>query len=446
MREPSTCDVVVIGGGLAGLTAAAFLARAGRSVTVLERSSHLGGRATTQAEDGFSFNLGPHALYRVGAAARILGELGVSYTAGRLRPAPYTLDAWAATSFAGGPLTLLSTVPDSLRAGLEVAVRADPEALRLTPVRDWLEVALPDERERAALAAYIRVTTYADEPDRQSAGAVVRQMTLASDGGVLYLDGGWQTLVAGLGRAAEEAGARVVTGRRAVRVAREKAHWRVEQADGRVERAETTIVATDPRTAVVLIEAGGATPLSAWAKTAIPLKVACLTVGLSRLPRPDACFDLGVNRPLYLSVHSAFAHLAPEDGATIHVMKYLRSGIRTDPRADQRELEALLDLTQPGWREVLVQRQLLPSMTVSNALVTAAAGGESGRPAPAVPGLPGLYVVGDWVGPDGMLADAAMASARRAAALAGGERPGPVARSEVAGAARSWRRSEPGQA
>jgi phytoene dehydrogenase-like protein len=40
-----------------------------------------------------------------------------------------------------------------------------------------------------------------------------------------------------------------------------------------------------------------------------------------------------------------------------------------------------------------------------------------------VPGADGLYVVGDWVGPDGMLADASLASAKRAAALIA-QRPG----------------------
>jgi phytoene dehydrogenase-like protein len=43
---------VVIGGGLAGLTAANALAGPGRQVTLLEQSSHLGGRARTQQENG----------------------------------------------------------------------------------------------------------------------------------------------------------------------------------------------------------------------------------------------------------------------------------------------------------------------------------------------------------------------------------------------------------
>ncbi|MCB0018616.1 MAG: FAD-dependent oxidoreductase, partial [Anaerolineales bacterium] len=61
-------DVVVIGGGLAGLTAALALGQAGRQVILLEKAAALGGRAASQQKEGYTFNLGPHALYRSGAA------------------------------------------------------------------------------------------------------------------------------------------------------------------------------------------------------------------------------------------------------------------------------------------------------------------------------------------------------------------------------------------
>lgn len=55
-------DVVVIGAGAAGLTAGSLLAREGRSVCVLERSPHLGGRALAVEDEGFRLNLGGHLI------------------------------------------------------------------------------------------------------------------------------------------------------------------------------------------------------------------------------------------------------------------------------------------------------------------------------------------------------------------------------------------------
>ena len=49
-------DVVIIGAGLSGLTTAILLAHAGRSVSIFEQSSKVGGRARTENGDGFYFN------------------------------------------------------------------------------------------------------------------------------------------------------------------------------------------------------------------------------------------------------------------------------------------------------------------------------------------------------------------------------------------------------
>jgi phytoene desaturase len=54
--------VVVVGAGLAGLSAAMRLAGAGRQVTVLERDSEPGGRAGVLRRDGYTFDTGPTVL------------------------------------------------------------------------------------------------------------------------------------------------------------------------------------------------------------------------------------------------------------------------------------------------------------------------------------------------------------------------------------------------
>jgi hypothetical protein len=63
-------------------------------------------------------------------------------------------------------------------------------------------------------------------------------------------------------------------------------------------------------------------------------------------------------------------------------------------------------------------RVFLPRIEAVGALPTAASGGFAGRPGVEVPHLAGLYLAGDWVGPEGFLADASLASAREAARLA----------------------------
>ena len=70
-------DLLAVGGGLAGLSVTALVAQSGRSVTVFEQASEVGGRAATQVRHGISFNLGPHALYFSGHAYTLLRELGV---------------------------------------------------------------------------------------------------------------------------------------------------------------------------------------------------------------------------------------------------------------------------------------------------------------------------------------------------------------------------------
>lgn len=52
-------EVVVIGSGFAGLSAACFLAKAGYSVRVLEKHATPGGRCRVLVQDGFRFDMGP---------------------------------------------------------------------------------------------------------------------------------------------------------------------------------------------------------------------------------------------------------------------------------------------------------------------------------------------------------------------------------------------------
>jgi len=420
-HSPSNTDIIVVGGGLSGLAAATYAARSGRRVTLFEKASESGGRAITKQRDGFCLNLGAHALYYRTEAGEVLRELGVPYR-GKEPPPLFALADDTLQLLPQSPLALLRTTLFDAPAKLELlgvlasALRADLLALEKVSVSEWLKWHARHPQVRAFLLMLARVTTYTNAPELQSAALLVEMVRKVPK--VLYLDGGWQTLVHGLCHVAQHTGVRIVTSSRVVAIEHEERVRGVRLATGDFYPAEAVIVATDPAEASALVNGGEHSALSRWAREALPSHVACLDVVLRRLPEPRHKGALGIDRPLYVVVHSASAKLAPEGGAVIHSIRYLEPGEQADSKAVEHELEALLDLIQPGWRREIIERQFLPHMHATNAIVQAHLGGLPGRPGPEVPGIRNLFVAGDWVGKAGQLTAAGLASARLAGRLA----------------------------
>ncbi|MGH2639982.1 MAG: FAD-dependent oxidoreductase [Rhabdochlamydiaceae bacterium] len=60
-QVPTEFDVIVIGGGICGLTAAAYLAKSGLKTVVIERRDQLGTHETTEEWSYPGFRTSPHA-------------------------------------------------------------------------------------------------------------------------------------------------------------------------------------------------------------------------------------------------------------------------------------------------------------------------------------------------------------------------------------------------
>lgn len=250
----------------------------------------------------------------------------------------------------------------------------------------------------AIVRTVAHVASYADDLGVISADAVLAQLRLAFGHGVRYLDGGWQVLVDGLVDVATAAGAEVRTDGAVASVGGDGDGPRVVLHDGTTLVAGAVVLAVGGPDATAALLAGP----PGWGELGPPSTVACLDLGLRR--PPDRRVVFGIDEPMYLSTHGPPADLAPSGRAVVHVMRY---GARS-ASADRSALGGLARTAGVRDDDVIEQR-VLARMVTSHA-VPVPGRGLAGRPGVDSAGARGVYVAGDWVGPDGLLADAALAS------------------------------------
>ncbi|GAA0482431.1 NAD(P)/FAD-dependent oxidoreductase [Streptomyces olivaceiscleroticus] len=261
MPERTSYDVIIVGGGHNGLVAAAYLARAGRSVLVLERLDHTGGAAvSTRAFAGIDARLSRYSYLVSLLPPKIVQDLGLRFAV-RKR----TVSSYTPTDRDGRPTGLLvGGGPARTRAAFEaltgsdreyeawerfygttarVAARVFPTLTEPLPTRAELRARIDDEDAWQALferpIGETIEKTFADDLVRGvvltdgliGTFAAAHDETLRQNRCFLYhvIGGGtgdWDVPLGGMGaltdalaRAARQAGAEIATGHEVTRLA-----------------------------------------------------------------------------------------------------------------------------------------------------------------------------------------------------------------------------------
>ncbi|MFI2213362.1 hydroxysqualene dehydroxylase HpnE [Streptomyces sp. NPDC020141] len=282
-----TRRAVVVGGGLAGVTAALQLAGAGVAVTLLESRPRLGGLAFSFQRGELTVDNGQHVYLRCCTAYRwFLERIGGTALApvqdrldvpvldvgrarprlGRLRRTALPVPLHLAASLAGYPHLSLAERASVGRAALALG-RLDPAdpALDGIDFATWLGRHGQSPRTIEALWDLVGVATLnATAPDTSMGlAAMVFKTGLLSDPGAA--DIGWARVPLGelhdtlARKALETAGVRVETAVRVRGLARDPEAdgrgWRVE-TDGETLTADTVVLAVAQREAHALLPEG----------------------------------------------------------------------------------------------------------------------------------------------------------------------------------------------
>lgn len=277
--EAADHDVVIIGGGHNGLTAAAYLARAGRRVLLLERDDHLGGAAVSaQAFDGVDARLSRYSYLVSLLPQRIIDDLGLEIRLVRRRFSSYTPDprdpsrgllvdadaspeasvaafarvdaeadaaAWSAFSADTARLAerLFPTLTEPLPTRDEArALVADDEAWSAfveRPLGEVVDARFTSDLVRGVVATdgLIGTFTELDDPSLDANRCFLYHVIGGGTGDWDVPVGGMGAVTGELARAARDAGAELVTGAEVVSVDPD-GRVRYRRADDRADAAD----------------------------------------------------------------------------------------------------------------------------------------------------------------------------------------------------------------
>ncbi|SDZ09262.1 phytoene desaturase [Amycolatopsis xylanica] len=284
-----TDHVVVIGAGLAGLSAALHLLGSGRKVTLLERDERPGGRAGRREENGYSIDTGASVLTMpelLEDAFAAVGEKSVPLT--RLDPA-------YRAHFADGSTISVHTDAEAMET--EIRAKAGPrEADGYRRLRAWLtelyaaqkdhfiggnfdsplDLMRPELAKLAALGGFGRLgpqvgrflsddrvkrlfsfqSLYAGLDPMRAIGAYGVISYMDTVGGVYYPLGGMGRIAEAMTEAAERAGAEVRLGTEAAWLERVSSRVRAVRTRGgeRIE-CDAVVLATELSTSYRLLGA-----------------------------------------------------------------------------------------------------------------------------------------------------------------------------------------------
>ncbi|AST94322.1 phytoene dehydrogenase [Sutcliffiella cohnii] len=420
-------DVVIVGGGLAGLSTAAYLSNNGKKVAVLERGK-LGGRAVTLPLKGFKFNFGAHAIY--GRDTSILKtfekELKLNIDWNDFNPYKARYDTGKE----------LSHVPSNVRGLFKTKILSSPGKVLFAwevfktmlsidsgephvSIGKWLEKNKIEGDVKKMMLTLASSNFFTSEPEQIPSEVFFQyyKRIFTTNKPVAYIGGGWQALIDEFVRVIKDNNGEIFEKTKLQQVVTANNKVTELHCGDTIYSANDFVFCIPPKElAKVFTE----TEIEDWVKQYAKYqstKVYVYDIGLSeRVDSPFTYIYDQENKMFITDISYYDETCTPEGGQLLQAVAYLKEEEIGKPEILEEykeKIEALYDKHFNGWRENLVVQRVS-----KNAVVQEIKWNMNQVAMPIYfPDFRNTFFAGDWCEGQGQLSELSFSSALNVANL-----------------------------
>lgn len=412
--------VIVVGGGLAGLSAAARLAHHGYQVTLLEKAPKLGGRAITIPMKGFNFNFGAHAIYARDRSIlrKFESEIHLQVDWKDFTPSKAYYDLGSFTTPMPATLeglykTKILDANNKVRFAYEIAktlssIERGEEGVL---IGEYLESQPAQIRDLLLTVASSNFFTNESEKIPSPLFFQYYKRLFSTNRAVAYIGGGWQSIVEGFANIIESNGGQIITKEKVSKLEMEGNRvTKLIGKEGAEYVADQIIFCIPPKDLVTLFAETKYASLFDEYNQYKPTQVVVYDLGLSkRIPSPYTYIYHKQER-VFITDISHYDHTCvPEGGQLLQAIAYLNEDEIAEGKADEKvaAIETVYDKHYAGWRDLLVAKRLSKKATVQEIKCI-----NDQRLMPIkFYSLPNASFAGDWCQGEGQLSELSFTSA-----------------------------------
>ena len=420
-------DTIIVGGGLAGLSAAALLAKRGKKILLLERGN-LGGRAVTLNIKDFKFNFGAHAIY--GRDSSVLrkfeNELGIRIGWRDFNPTKAKYDLG----------TILTDVPANVLGLFRTKVMGNASKIKFTfeviktfigtekghphiSIKKWMEDRKLDEEVKEMMLTLASSNFFTREPDNIPSDVFFAyyKRLFTTNKPVAYIEGGWQALIDEFVRVIEENGGEIKTKEKVIHVKSEVDEITEVQTANGLFKADQFIFCIPPEELSKLFVETRIEHLLKHYAQYNPSFVLVYDIGLKeRIETPYSYVYDKQNRMFITDISYYDETCVPENGQLLQAIAYINQDELGDKEKIEqylKKIEQLFDKHFAGWREHLVVPRISKRAAAQEIKWTM---NQKAMPI-SFPDYRNVFFAGDWCQGKGQLSELSFSSAYEASKL-----------------------------